>query len=164
VLRSSFLGNSFHPDDWVLCVDLASSRETTRCRLPSTANSLAFHPNNRRLAVGYANNDVASIYDSAQGRHVADLPVGSMNEQVVTWHPDGVRLALAVVVRGDFLPGPWLRTDVRADSEGSKQRRDVGCVVGPRCGRSSAACSAPGAFSRYAGALPAGRARNNLPP
>src|SRR5439155_449456 len=74
-------------DDSVVCIDLANGQETSRWRLPAKPWSLAFHPNNRRLAVGYANNKVASIYDSAQGSHVADLPVGSMIYQVVAWHP-----------------------------------------------------------------------------
>ncbi len=82
-------------DDWVLCIDLASGQETTRWRLPARAHALAFHPNNRRLAVGYANNKIASIYDSAQGSRVADLLVGLMNNQSVAWHPDGARLAVA---------------------------------------------------------------------
>src|SRR5436309_4256106 len=82
-------------DDWVFCIDLASGQETRRWRLPAAAHRLAFDPNNRRLAVGYSNSTVASIYDSAQGSHVADLPVGLMEHQVVAWHPDGARLAVA---------------------------------------------------------------------
>jgi eukaryotic-like serine/threonine-protein kinase len=82
-------------DDWVFCIDLASGQETNRWRLPARAFTLAFHPNNRRLAVGYSESMFASIYDSAQGSPVADLPVGVMNYQVVAWHPDGARLAVA---------------------------------------------------------------------
>ncbi|HVC97447.1 MAG TPA: protein kinase [Pirellulales bacterium] len=82
-------------DDCCLTIDLASGRETNRWRLPAKSHTLAFHPDNRRLAVGYSNSKVASIYDSAQGSHVADLPVGSMNDQVVAWHPDGARMAVA---------------------------------------------------------------------
>jgi WD40 repeat protein len=82
-------------DDSVVCIDLASGRETSRWRLPAVANRLAFDPDSSRLAVGYADNKVASIYDTAQGGHVADLPVGCMTWQVVAWHPDGTRLAVA---------------------------------------------------------------------
>ena len=41
-------------DDWVSCIDLASGQETSRWHLPAKAHALAFHPNNRRLAVGYS--------------------------------------------------------------------------------------------------------------
>jgi serine/threonine protein kinase/WD40 repeat protein len=82
-------------DDWVLSIDVASGRETNRWRLPAKTHALAFHPDNRRLAVSYSNNTVASIYDSAQGSHVADLPIGLMNDPALAWHPDGVRLAVA---------------------------------------------------------------------
>jgi len=81
-------------DEWVLCIDLARGQETSRWRLPAKANALAYHPKNRKLAVGYASNKVVSVYDSATGSPVADLPVGSM-KQVVAWHPDGIRLAVA---------------------------------------------------------------------
>jgi WD40 repeat protein len=82
-------------DDWVFCIDLASGQETSRWRLPAAAHAFAFHPHDQRLAVGYSSSTVASIYDSARGSHVADLPVGLMNLQVVAWHPDGARLAVA---------------------------------------------------------------------
>jgi serine/threonine protein kinase/WD40 repeat protein len=81
-------------DDWVLAIDLASGRETHRWRLPAEAHALAFHPDNRTLAVGYLYGTVVSLYDSAQGSHVADLPVGRMNFPALAWHPDGVRLAV----------------------------------------------------------------------
>ena len=81
--------------DEVLCIDLASGEETSRWRLPAKAHSLAFHPNNLRLAVGHSTGHVASVYDSVRGTRVADLPVGSMENQIVAWHPDGTRLAVA---------------------------------------------------------------------
>ena len=86
---------AFGQGDRILTIDVASGKETNRWRLPSKAYTLAFHPRDRRLAVGYAESRVASVYDSAQGSHVADLPVGLMNDQVVAWHPDGARLAVA---------------------------------------------------------------------
>src|SRR5262249_33079995 len=82
-------------DDSVVCIDLASGRETTRWRLPGKAHALAFDKDSRRLAVGYADNKVVSIYDFAHGSHLADLPVGLMSIAVVAWHPDGTRLAVA---------------------------------------------------------------------
>ncbi|CAN5320849.1 hypothetical protein BH10PLA2_BH10PLA2_04370 [soil metagenome] len=81
--------------DLVLAIDLASGQETRRWRLRGKAHAMAFHPDNRRLAVSYAENKVASVYDSTQGSHVADLPVGLMGQPVLAWHPDGARLALA---------------------------------------------------------------------
>jgi serine/threonine protein kinase/WD40 repeat protein len=82
-------------DDWILFFDLTSGQETHRWRLPAKAYALVFHPKNGRLAVSYSDSTVASIYDSAQGRHVADLPIGPMNHAVIAWERDGDRLAVA---------------------------------------------------------------------
>jgi len=82
-------------ENWVLVIDLAGGRETNRWRLPADAHALAFHPNNGWLAVSYFKSTVASIFDSARGSHVADLPIGLMNLPAVAWHPDGIRLAVA---------------------------------------------------------------------
>jgi serine/threonine protein kinase/WD40 repeat protein len=82
-------------DDGILTIDLTSGQETKRWRLPAKAYMLAYHPKNRSLAVGYSASNVASIYDSTQGSHVADLAVGPLSNQVVAWHPDGARLAVA---------------------------------------------------------------------
>ena len=35
------------------------------------------------------------MYDAASGALLTDLPVGAMSDQVVAWHPDGERLAVA---------------------------------------------------------------------
>jgi eukaryotic-like serine/threonine-protein kinase len=98
-------GHAFSPDGrrvavsqqaWVLCFDLETGREVTRWRLPERAYALAFHPDNGKLAVGYFRSSVASVYDAASGALLTDLPVGAdMREQVVAWHPDGERLAVA---------------------------------------------------------------------
>jgi serine/threonine protein kinase/WD40 repeat protein len=80
--------------EWVLYFDLATGLEVKRWRLPAQAHTLAFHPDNRELAVGYFGSSTASVYDAASGALVADLPVGTMNDQVVAWHPDGKRLAV----------------------------------------------------------------------
>ena len=73
--------------EWVLCFDLATGQEVKRWHLPAPAHTLAFHPDNRKLAVGYFNPSVASVYDAASGALLADLPVGAMSNQVVAWHP-----------------------------------------------------------------------------
>jgi serine/threonine protein kinase/WD40 repeat protein len=82
-------------DDWVVYINLGNGQEVSRWRLPAKAHALAYSPDNGRLAVGYASNNVVSIFDCAQGSHIADLPVGSMNLQYIAWHPDGMRLAVA---------------------------------------------------------------------
>jgi WD40 repeat protein len=66
-----------------------------RWRLPTSAHALAFHPDRGKLAVGYFRSSVASVYDAASGTLLTDLPVGAMSDQVVAWHPDGERLAVA---------------------------------------------------------------------
>src|SRR5262249_21699665 len=73
-----------------------TGREKTRWQLPDgrPAYDLAFHPDNHRLAVGYQNASVASVYDATTGELAASLPVGPIARQVVAWHPDGERLAV----------------------------------------------------------------------
>ncbi len=81
---------------WLLHYDVATGMELNRWQLPQSAKSwgLAFHPDNRRLAVGYEDSDTVSIYDSTNGGLVAKLPTGEGREQAVAWHPDGARLAV----------------------------------------------------------------------
>ncbi len=81
--------------DSVLCFDLETGREITRWRIPAPAHSLAFHPNNERLAVGYLRLGVASVYHVASGALLGHLQVGEMSNQIVAWHPDGERLAVS---------------------------------------------------------------------
>jgi serine/threonine protein kinase/WD40 repeat protein len=80
---------------WVLILDLTTGQETKRWRLAAKAHSLAFDQDNRRLAVGYSASTVASVYEATNGKLIADLPVGSVTNQVIAWHPDGTRLAVA---------------------------------------------------------------------
>jgi eukaryotic-like serine/threonine-protein kinase len=82
-------------EEWILCFDLETGLEANRWRLPAPANTLAFHPDNGNLAVGYFNSRIASVYNAANGTRLTDLPVGAITEQVVAWHPDGERLAVA---------------------------------------------------------------------
>ena len=64
--------------------------------MPAKAHQIAFHPDNRRLAVGYCNNSpVVSVYDAVRGSLVADLPVGPIDDQVIAWDARGERLAVA---------------------------------------------------------------------
>jgi serine/threonine protein kinase/WD40 repeat protein len=81
--------------EWIVCFDLATGQEVKRWRLPASAHSLAYHPDNGKLAVGYFRSPVASVYDAASGNLLTDLPVGAMGDQIVAWHPDGERLAVA---------------------------------------------------------------------
>jgi serine/threonine protein kinase/WD40 repeat protein len=80
--------------EWVLCFDLATGQEVKRWRCPGRVHWMDYHPDNGRLAVGYFSSSVTSVYDTASGGLVTDLPVGPMNYQAVAWHPDGERLAV----------------------------------------------------------------------
>ncbi|HEV3164681.1 MAG TPA: protein kinase [Isosphaeraceae bacterium] len=97
-------GHAFSPDgrrlavgqqERVLCFDLATGQEVKRWHLPARVHTLAFHPDSGKLAVGYFSSHAASVYDVASGALLTDLPVGAMSYQVVAWHPDGERLAVA---------------------------------------------------------------------
>src|SRR5262249_43174976 len=81
----------------VRCFDLATGQERSCWELPgaSPAHSLAFHPDNRRLAVGYWTSDFVSVHDATNGEVVAKLPLGANQPQIVAWDPDGERLAVA---------------------------------------------------------------------
>jgi eukaryotic-like serine/threonine-protein kinase len=103
-LRQTY-GWDFSPDSrqvvvgqqgWILRFDLATGQELNRWQLPESrqAHQLAFHPDNRRVAVGYCDANFTSVYDATSGELVAHLPVGANSRQVVVWHPDGVRLAV----------------------------------------------------------------------
>src|SRR5262249_21996767 len=84
-------------DGWVIRFDLAAGREVSRWQLPAKrpAHDLAFHPDGRRLAVGYYSSDVVTVHDVNSGEPVASLPVGpTVPARVVAWHPDGDRLAV----------------------------------------------------------------------
>jgi WD40 repeat protein len=93
----------------VFCFDLTTGQESSRWALPpwppapvvgadlvpaSVVHTLAFHPDNRTLAVGYTRSPFVSVYDSANAAHVADLPEDRRSLATVAWHPDG-RLAVA---------------------------------------------------------------------
>jgi WD40 repeat protein len=82
----------------VMRFDLTTGREVNRWELfdKSEAHSLAFHPDNRRLAIGYRDGVVVSVYDSTTGENLANLPdEDGYVDQIVAWHPDGEHLAFA---------------------------------------------------------------------
>ncbi len=107
ILREEIRGcrsHAFSPDgrqlaairqEWVHHFDLPTGQELKRWRLPARGCSLAFHPDNARLAVGYADSKPVSVYDLATADLITSLPVAKMSSQVVAWHPDGERLAVA---------------------------------------------------------------------
>jgi serine/threonine protein kinase/WD40 repeat protein len=84
---------------WIRCFDLPSFREGKRWRVRGPVCSLDFNPDSHKLAVGFLTTTFLSgntcVYDASSGALVADLPVGPMESQIVAWHPDGERLAVA---------------------------------------------------------------------
>jgi serine/threonine protein kinase/WD40 repeat protein len=82
-------------DRTVVLFDLTTGRETRRWPVPGPAHSFTFAPDSRRLAVGWKRSAVASVYDSADGSLIAELPVGPGVDTMVDWHPDGNRLAVS---------------------------------------------------------------------
>ncbi len=80
----------------VVRFDLTTGREVNRWQLPDQANvwSLVYHPDGRRVAVCFAYAESVSIYDSENGKLVAELPVGKCQNPVAAWHPDGTLLAV----------------------------------------------------------------------
>ncbi|MCI0685014.1 MAG: serine/threonine-protein kinase [Gemmataceae bacterium] len=77
----------------VVLVDLASGQQEKRWRVRSHPSSLAFHPDNSKLAVGCHGHSIAFVYDVASASLLAELPTGS-GDPIVAWHPDGERLAV----------------------------------------------------------------------
>jgi serine/threonine protein kinase/WD40 repeat protein len=77
--------------------DLETGLELNRWPLPEArrANALAFSPDDQLVAVGYLNSSFASVHNAQSGKLVARFPVGPIVRQVVAWHPDGERLAVA---------------------------------------------------------------------
>jgi serine/threonine protein kinase/WD40 repeat protein/tetratricopeptide (TPR) repeat protein len=80
--------------DLLLLIDLASGKELKRWQVATQAHTLAFHPYRQEVAVGYLKNQSVSVYDVASGARLAQLPVGTLSNHVVAWHPHGDRLAV----------------------------------------------------------------------
>src|SRR5262249_54235613 len=94
---------AFRPDGRQLAVagpgsvgvlDLDTGKELKRFPLAAPAHQLAWGDGGR-LAVGHQAGSTAHVPDASPGELLAALPVGPMSEQVVAWHPDGERLAVA---------------------------------------------------------------------
>lgn len=80
-------------DEWITCFDLSTGEAVRRWRVPDRIHSMDFHPDNRRLAMGYQHTNTIAIYNVDDGAFVASLPAGTSSQTVVAWHPDGELLA-----------------------------------------------------------------------
>jgi eukaryotic-like serine/threonine-protein kinase len=79
--------------DWITSLDLGTGEPIRRWRVPGLIHAMDFHPDNRRVALGYQDTNAVSIYNVVDGELVASLPVGTSSQTVVAWHPDGNLLA-----------------------------------------------------------------------
>jgi len=95
---------AFSPDSRFLVVatqdafirfDLMTGTAINRWTCPRLVFSMAVNPDGRKLAVGYLDSDSVSIYDAVEGKEVALLAIGPSDHEIVCWHPDGTRLAVA---------------------------------------------------------------------
>jgi WD40 repeat protein len=79
----------------ITCFDLTTGKPSRRWQAVDRAYQIEFHPDNGRLAAGYFQSNVVSIYNVEDGTHLADLPTGASTMTIVAWHPDGKLLATA---------------------------------------------------------------------
>lgn len=84
----------------VLCFDLATGHELNRWATAGHVHSLQFHPTQPWIAVAYKSGPWVSVYDSTNGREIAQLEVGIGSRMVVSWHPDGRYLVVCSTARG----------------------------------------------------------------
>ena len=82
-------------EDWIIIFDPMNGAELNRWQVAGPIKQLAFSPDSRRLAVGYVVSSSVPIYDATTGEVLAKLSPGKISNQVVAWHPDGKRLAVA---------------------------------------------------------------------
>ncbi|MGH7971386.1 MAG: WD40 repeat domain-containing protein, partial [Limisphaerales bacterium] len=75
--------------------DLSSGQAVNHWAAPTPVFSLAFHPDNRKLAVGYLPSAPVSVYDSVAGTEIAAFPIAESTHEIVAWHPAGGLLATA---------------------------------------------------------------------
>lgn len=80
-------------EDRITCFDLSTGEPSHRWQARGRAYRLDFHPDSRRIAVGYYETNVVSIYDADDGGHLTDLPAGTSSLTTVAWHPEGNLLA-----------------------------------------------------------------------
>jgi serine/threonine protein kinase len=110
---SNFFGVCFSPDGKVVaaaqsivesaqktnylikCFDLSNGVELRSWHVPHRVFSLAFAPDNRRLAAGYFDSRLISVLDLNALKPIAQLPIEHSSEELVTWHPGGRHLAAA---------------------------------------------------------------------
>jgi serine/threonine protein kinase/WD40 repeat protein len=85
---------AFAEGDSVRCFELATGLEQNRWKTIGPIFSLHFNPRGHQIAVGYWNQPSVSIYEVADGRQTAQLPVGPNMHATVRWHPDGKRVAV----------------------------------------------------------------------
>jgi eukaryotic-like serine/threonine-protein kinase len=82
-------------EHWISCFDLSTGEVIERWPVRDRPYSIEFHPDSRRVAVGYFESNTVSIYQADDGKQVADLPIGASRMTTVAWHPDGNLLAIA---------------------------------------------------------------------
>jgi WD40 repeat protein len=82
-------------DRGVLCYSVTDGTELCRWETTDRPHELEFHPESRRLAVGYKNAEVVSIYDASTGQLQSDLSLGNSERVTMAWHPAGRLLAIA---------------------------------------------------------------------
>ena len=82
-------------EDSIQCFDLPGGRERFRWRTPGQVYMLLYNPDSRRLAAGFMRQDVVALYDTEDGAHLTDLPVGASAMEHIAWHPNGQFLATA---------------------------------------------------------------------
>lgn len=82
------------PDEFVR-FDLRTGTLVNRWPAPRLVFSMGFNPDGRKLAVGYVDSDTVSLFDVVEGKELAQLATGPSDHEIVCWHPDGARLAVA---------------------------------------------------------------------
>ncbi len=89
-----------HMDGSVSLYDLASGHRLSRLGAAPSPRHVAFHPNNRQLAVACGAS--VQIRDGDTGKVLADLPQAAGAHSVV-WHPEGQTLAVVCDDRRVYL-------------------------------------------------------------
>jgi WD40 repeat protein len=80
---------------FIKCFDLSNGVELRSWQAPHRVFSLAFAPDNRRLAAGYFDARLISVFDLNAREPIAELPIEHSSQEIVTWHPGGRHLAAA---------------------------------------------------------------------
>ncbi len=80
--------------DAIVCFDLATGFEIKRWPVSAPVQSMAFHPDAGKLAVGFLNPHALTVFDAATGEILRELPVGPVAGQIVAWQPGGECVAI----------------------------------------------------------------------